>query len=205
MTSIPKTNDVMLIRKSEQITTPWSGGTTTQLYIYPENSTYQDRNFQFRISTATVETEESVFTKLPGISRQIMILDGTLKLEHTGRYTKILHKFETDSFEGDWETKGFGKVKDFNLMTTGKLQGTIYGTSLKKDETIHFQFISSRKLVGLYVMNGSLKILLGGLARIAHEGDFLLAMTGENVKQMIVYAEEASEIAIARITFPDFQ
>ena len=50
-----------------------------------------------------------------------MILDGTLKLEHTGRYkTKILHKFETDSLIGDWETKGYGKVTDFNLMTMEK-------------------------------------------------------------------------------------
>lgn len=205
MTSLPKTNDVMLIRKSEQITTPWSGGATTQLYIYPENSTYQDRNFQFRISTATVETEESVFTKLPGISRQLMILDGTLQLEHTGRYTKTLHKFETDSFEGDWETRGYGKVTDFNLMTTGKLKGTIYGTLMKKEETMQFQSIQQKQFIGLYILKGSLEILSAGLARIAHEGDFIMAITGENVMQMIVCATEESEIAIARIIFPDFQ
>jgi uncharacterized protein len=196
---------VKLIRKSEQITTSWSGGTTTQLFIYPENANYQERNFLFRISTATVETEESVFTKLPGISRQIMILAGTLKLEHTGRYTKILQKFETDSFEGDWETRGYGKVTDFNLMTTGKLQGTIYGTVMKKDETIQFQSIQQEQFVGLYVLKGIIEVLSGGLSLIGHEGDFILAMTGENVKRMTVCATEESEIAIARITFPDFQ
>ena len=183
-----------LIRKSEQITSSWPGGTTTQLFIYPENASYQDRNFLFRISTATVETEESVFTKLPGISRQIMILDGILKLKHTGRYTKILHKSETDSFEGDWETKGYGKVMDFNLMTAGKLKGTIYGTLLKKGETMQFQSIQQKQFVGLYILKGSLEILSAGLARIAHEGDFIMAMTGENVMQMIVCATEESEV-----------
>jgi len=196
---------VKLIRKSEQSTTSWSGGTTTQLFIYPENSSYQERNFLFRISTATVEAEESVFTHLPGISRQIMILEGTLKLEHTSRYTKTLHKFETDSFEGDWETRGYGKVTDFNLMTTGKLKGTIYGILMKKDETIQLQPIHSKQFVGLYVWKGSIEVLSGGLALIGHEGDFILAMTGENAKQMTVCATEESEIAIARITFPEFQ
>ena len=28
----------------------WSGGITTQLYIYPKDSDYQKRNFNFRIS-----------------------------------------------------------------------------------------------------------------------------------------------------------
>jgi uncharacterized protein len=196
---------VKLIRKSEQSTTSWSGGTTTQLFIYPENSSYQERNFLFRISTATVEAEESVFTHLPGISRQIMILEGSLKLEHTGRYTKNLHRFETDSFEGDWETKGFGRATDFNLMTTGKLKGTIYGTLMKKDETMQFQAIQQKQFVGIYVLKGSLKTLSGGLSLIGHEGDFVLALTRENVKQMTVCATGESEIAIARITFPEFQ
>lgn len=151
-----------------------------------------------------MEAEESTFTHLPGISRQIMILEGSLKIEHIGNYTKTLHKFETDSFEGDWETRGYGKVTDFNLMTTGKLKGTIYGILMKKDETIQLQPIHSKQFVGLYVWKGSIEVLSGGLARIAHEGDFILAMTGKNVKQMTVCTTEKSKIAIARITFPDF-
>jgi len=133
-----------------------------------------------------------------------MILEGSLKIEYTGKYSKILQKFETDSFEGDWETKGFGKVTDFNLMTTGNLQGTIYGTSLKKDETIQFHSFLSSQFIGLYVLKGNLEVLHGRLAHIGNKGDFIV-MTGEDVKEMIVYAKEESEFAIARIILPDFR
>ncbi len=133
-----------------------------------------------------------------------MILEGSLKIEHTGKYSKMLQKFETDSFEGDWETKGFGKVTDFNLMTTGKLQGTIHGTSLKKDETIQFHSFLRSQFIGLYVLKGNLEVLHGRLAHIGNKGDFIV-MTGEDVKEMIAYAKEKSEFAIARIILPDFR
>ncbi len=188
-----------IIRKSEQITSAWSGGTTTQLFIYPENASYQERNFLFRISTATVETEESVFTKLPGISRQIMILDGTLKLEHTGRYTKILHKFETDSFDGDWETKGYGKVTDFNLMTNGKVQGSLIGKSLKKNESIQFQTINSGNLLGFYVVKGILEIKTDLETLNLNDNDFLFLDLIRNSNKVELKANEVSEIVVTEI------
>ena len=61
-------------------TTEWSGGSTTELFIYPPTSNYESRNFDFRISSATVEIEQSNFTKLPEISRQLMVLKGIGKL-----------------------------------------------------------------------------------------------------------------------------
>ena len=113
------------IKASDLITTKWSGGTTTQLAIYPQDADYKKQNFQFRISTAMIEAKESTFTKLPGISRKLMILDGEIKIEHQNQYSKILKKFEQDSFEGDWDTKRYGKATDFNLMTTGSAKGEI--------------------------------------------------------------------------------
>jgi environmental stress-induced protein Ves len=143
-----------LIRKSEQITTSWSGGTTTQLYIYPENASYQKRNFLFRISTATVDAVESVFTRLPGVSRKLMILEGTLKIEHKGKYSKMLQKFETDSFEGDWETTGFGITTDFNLMTTGKVRSSIEVKSLKAGKSFKLRLVNQEQVVGFYPFKG---------------------------------------------------
>ena len=54
----------------------WSGGTTTQLAIEPENAEYKDRDFLWRVSSATVALEESVFTPLPDYERLIMTLEG---------------------------------------------------------------------------------------------------------------------------------
>ncbi len=105
-----------IILKHEQKITLWAGGKTTELFIYPEGSSYAERNFQFRISTATIETETSEFTRLPGFKRHLMILEGTLNINHKHHHQKLLNQFDVDEFMGDWETTAEGKVTDFNLM-----------------------------------------------------------------------------------------
>ncbi len=45
----------MHIQKLPLQTTNWGGGTTSEWFIFPEASSYQERNFLIRISTATVE------------------------------------------------------------------------------------------------------------------------------------------------------
>ena len=107
---------VSVRRKEDYKVSKWSGGTTTQMYIYPENGDYGDRRFQARISSATVEDECSKFTSLPGVQRYLMTLDGELKLVHEGQYEKSLHPYEIEHFPGDWDTSSYGKVRDFNLM-----------------------------------------------------------------------------------------
>ncbi|MDF1551007.1 MAG: HutD family protein, partial [Bacteroidales bacterium] len=89
-------------------TSTWSGGTTTQLFIYPSSADYLKRNFDFRISTAKVTVAKSDFTSLPEISRKIMILEGEITIQHQNRYSKQLKKFDIDEFEGDWKTSAIG-------------------------------------------------------------------------------------------------
>ena len=62
-------------------TTDWSSGKTTEMYIYPKDCSYNERNFDFRISSATIEVEESEFTDLIGYRRLLTILDGELDLK----------------------------------------------------------------------------------------------------------------------------
>ncbi|MDO7205115.1 HutD family protein [Paraclostridium bifermentans] len=81
---------IKIVKEQGQKINKWSGGITNQLYIYPENSSYENRNFKWRISSATVEAEESEFTKLPNIQRKIMVLDGGLLLRHQNHYDKSL-------------------------------------------------------------------------------------------------------------------
>ncbi|BBE31211.1 hypothetical protein OSSY52_13520 [Tepiditoga spiralis] len=116
---------IKLTEKNKLKISKWSGGKTTELKIYPENSIYEKRNFLWRVSTATVETEKSNFTKLLKIKRILMILEGKIKLIHENHYEKILSQYEKDSFMGDWETKSFGKVTDFNLMLSKNFDGDI--------------------------------------------------------------------------------
>jgi len=53
----------------EYVTTRWGGGATTQIAIAPAASQYADRDFLWRISSATVELETSDFTPLPDFER----------------------------------------------------------------------------------------------------------------------------------------
>ena len=102
---------------SEYNISAWSGGTTTELGIGPEGSRYADRDFLWRISSATVDLEESTFTALPDYDRIIMTLEGEIDLCHNGGEWIRLKAFETHSFDGGDETVSRGKVVDFNLMT----------------------------------------------------------------------------------------
>ena len=102
---------------SEYNTSNWSGGTTTELGIGPEGSCYADREFLWRISSATVDLEESTFTALPDYNRIIMTLEGDIDLCHNNGEWIHLNAFETHSFDGGDDTVSKGKVVDFNLMT----------------------------------------------------------------------------------------
>ena len=66
----------------DYITTKWSGGLTTQLGIAPEGAVYADRDFLWRLSSATVEDAESDFTALPDYERLISTLEGTRLQPH---------------------------------------------------------------------------------------------------------------------------
>lgn len=97
-------------------TTTWSGGKTTELFIFPTDARYVERDFDFRISTATIEVETSDFTPLPDYKRLLAVLEGELEIMHEGKYSKKLLPFESDSFHGSWKTTSKGKVRDFNVI-----------------------------------------------------------------------------------------
>jgi environmental stress-induced protein Ves len=118
-----------IIRKNVQKTTAWSGGTTTELWIFPDDADYSKLNFDCRISTAVVEVEESTFTDLSGYMRYLMILDGELALQHDDAPEIKLKPFDVDIFDGASKTVAKGKVRDFNVMLK---EG--YEASLQKHE-----------------------------------------------------------------------
>lgn len=113
-----------LITKGQHQTSLWSGGTTTQLAIYPAQAVYSDRNFIWRLSSAVVEDETSTFTSLPDYNRIIAIVQGELGLCHNGGPAIILLPLEQNTFDGASHTVSTGKVTDFNLMMK---KGQCYG------------------------------------------------------------------------------
>ena len=146
---------MQLTSYAQQKISTWSGGTTTELFIYPEEAEYSERNFDFRISTATVEVEESNFTQLPSYKRILMILQGELFIEPKNQHGKILKQYECDDFLGNWETKAKGKVVDFNLMMKEGWNGNLSIDTLTADSNKSYIYNES-KFIGLYLLEGSL-------------------------------------------------
>lgn len=89
---------------SDYITTKWSGGLTTQLGIAPAGAVYADRDFLWRLSSATVEDAESDFTALSDYERLISTLEGTIELNHNGGEKLTLNPYEVHRFDGGDDT-----------------------------------------------------------------------------------------------------
>ena len=123
------------------------------IYI-PTTSNYKDLNFGFRLSRATIDVEESEFTPLPNVSRKLMLLDGELELIHDSHHSKKLKPLQFDTFSGDWSTKSIGKATDFNLMTTGDVDGN-YSVIKAKKKQFHTYKINHDFTI-LYVVKGEL-------------------------------------------------
>lgn len=123
-----------IIEKSHYNTSTWAHGTTTQLYIFPENGDYAKREFDWRISSATVDADETTFTALYGVKRWIMPIDAALHLEHKYQgkalYSITLNPYEAHCFRGDWDTGSKGKAKDFNLMMRENTFGLLKSVKL---------------------------------------------------------------------------
>lgn len=129
----------------------WSGGETTELYIYPENAIYKNQDFDFRVSSATVNVEQSDFTKLINYNRYIMILEGNLKLVHEDHHTVVLNKFDVDYFSGAYNTKSYGTCVDFNLMLKDNIKGNLFKLNNSK-----FDLNTNFFIVGFYFLESNI-------------------------------------------------
>jgi len=134
----------------------WANGTTTELVKFPVDSDFLKRDFIFRISTATVEAEESTFSDFSGLTRILMILEGSMTLIHEGRYQKQLHAYDQDAFDGSWSTRSIGKVRDFNVMFNKQAKGELRAFQLQSEQTEILEI--SQKRIILFVHTGQYSI-----------------------------------------------
>ena len=111
---------ILHLMEKDYKTSVWSGGTTTELFIWPEGADYAKREFAFRISSALVELAESDFTALPGVERWITPLRGGFTLTHPGKPSVVMGPLaEPYRFSGEETTHCVGTATDFNLMLKG--------------------------------------------------------------------------------------
>ena len=135
--------NVTLLRVNDFQVSDWSGGKTKQLYLSPPTGHYGKRNFDYRLSTATVELAESQFSDLSGFHRILMSLDQTLHLHNASRQEEtVLAPFTPYIFEGSDSITSRGTCTDFNLIYSDHYQGQMIaisdGQELSRDEEIQF-------------------------------------------------------------------
>lgn len=177
---------IQVLKKENLITSVWTGGTTTQLYISPENADLSKKDFDFRISTATVVQEESDFTPMPGFGRKLMVLKGELQIEHAGHHSIFLKAFEQDQFSGDWQTKSKGTVVDFNVIYRPEFHFDLF----EKELIAGGEFLYETNLESMiYVFKGSIEINSLNVT----EGDFIWM---ENLQNTVIQAIQTSILII---------
>ncbi len=204
--------DYRIIKKENLITNEWSGGTTTQLSIFPENANYTDRDFIWRLSSATVQQENSEFTQLPDYNRILMVLDGKLELNHNDTEIIYLNALDQNEFDGVSQTKSSGKAVDFNLMMrkdkcSGKLKAVSMGKceNVKINEIIGF-YSSSEFTLAVYIYKSDIKITIDeDINASLNQGDLLLVNFKEQIANLEINMEnqcdEEAKVIIAQISY----
>lgn len=168
----------------------WAHGETTQMMIYPMDADYSKREFVWRVSSATVTSEQSTFTPLFGIKRWIMPFDHELLLKHSNNgkplYQISLKPYETHCFRGDWETESIGKARDFNLMFKENAYGLMKSLQMLECEKKRLEgcfpeafderipLVSNQWTLGLYSREGDFSIKIEEAEVVCHSEDLLL-------------------------------
>ena len=183
------------LKPSDYITTQWSGGTTTQLAIAPRGAVYADRSFLWRVSSASVELDESDFTALPDYDRVISTLRGDMTLTHNGGAPLTLHPYDIHTFSGGDDTHSRGRCTDFNLMLRrGACRGGV---------TAHFP--NGTQTLALHE-GGTALLFCGEGGAELHAGERVLTLgAGESAliedapESLTVSAAEGAKLLLAQI------
>ena len=188
-------NDTIIVRTEKDYkVSKWSGGDTTELYLYPENGDYRSGNFQLRISSATVEADRSEFTSLPGVDRYLMIFQGHLDMIHGEKEKVSLEPYEVDHFDGGVPTVSYGKVVDFNLMLKNGARGRMEALWLETGQEWKVTPEKDENFLAIYVREGL--VLIGDVELGPHE---LGVIRQWNTKAEIkVAARKQSRLGICR-------
>ena len=189
----------------------WSGGTVNQLFIYPENADFDQKDFVFQVSTATVDVEESLFTFFDNYDRIIMTTDNKFVLVHNDQEEIVLGKNEPHFFYGDDKTQGKGKVNDFNLiMKRGVCRGDVMALSIEKGSVIFPRKgsdICAKTLEIVFCAHGKLTFRLGKHQEHLEQGELLVIDHGEmNGKYLLSNEEDqVCEIVMTKVMIGPFQ
>lgn len=186
----------VIVRRDDQKTSEWAGGSTTELAIYPEGAEYKRRDFKWRISTASMKSEESTFTPLPGYWRLLMATVGEFTLQHQDRHEIRLRPFEQDRFSGEWTTHCSGCGEDLNLMLAAGYRGELKAVSVTDFflETLHYddKTRSGEVYECLYAVDDAVQVSIDKLDPVLlNRGDLFVYKKEIGARQIYIQYKKA--------------
>lgn len=176
---------VEFIKKNKKLynLSDWQGGKTSEVYIYPENTDYKKRNFEFRFSYASVELAESTFTLLKGFNRIIIpTKQGITLLNNSKKHNLKLE--ESFYFSGGEQTTSIGKSEDVNLIYQPQWNATM---QIMKESS---KIFSTAEFVGIFSLNGSNEILVNQERVKLFEKEFLMIKNSCMEKLLLEFSQD---------------
>lgn len=148
--------EFVILSRENYVTSRWAGGTTTQLAICPAGADYAARDFLWRLSSAEVAQEYSVFTSLPDYNRFLGIVEGALFLQTDDEGFFPLPVGQVWGFDGGKRVISQGTCRDFNLMLRkGVCSGEVFSLRVCGERTLAFPEPTKQfSLRGFYCASG---------------------------------------------------
>lgn len=144
-----------IVRQENGDLTTWSGGTTRGLFKYPVSGDFRSGHFKCRLSIATVDVEETVFTALPNVSRQLMVIAGALTLDHGDRLVD-LKPYRSTWFDGGEYTASRGLSTNLNLMLANGATGRMIVNSYQAGD--HEEVLVESDLLLVFLAQGEVQV-----------------------------------------------
>lgn len=149
-----------LVAATEFQTSTWSGGTSTQLWIYPKGASLAERDFDFRLSSAMVEAS-GPFSDFSGYDRLLIVLSGQMSLTVDGVKGAAELGADTAPFEFVGSSQihaelGSAAVEDFNLFVPGGVKKTAARHKLGPHQRWHQPDMPQALVYGIYLRQGYL-------------------------------------------------
>lgn len=170
------TMNYKVIRESDYITTRWSGGTTSQIMIWPEDAIFSQRKFEWRISRATVDNGESNFTRMDGFHRELYMMTGETVL-HFPQEEKEMKPGSVIRFNGESEIRSVGGGTDLNLIMKNGVDGCLEEKEFEALDTVTTQKNRGWKQCLIYIVSG--QIAEKDLELTAGESIFITSDSGD--------------------------
>lgn len=215
-----------LLKKSDFIEVQGIEGKTLEMYIFPRNCAYADRNFVWRIGTTRLSEEMCTLEELQEYNRSMVVLDGEVVLNFNGEESCRLKELDIYDFDGACKTKSFGQFKTLDLIVrkgaVSKLSPVELSpkaeTWISKSEP-NFEFTTdllylvdgyclvNAKNEDFYIKPGELLVLEGDSGQsleysIMGEGKILKASISYNNMENEVFM---SKIPVKKTCFDDFK